>query len=115
MSQVHNPEKRKRCKCTLQTSVMEQLITFESITQKDSINFIIITPLFEVPLCSRQKLWPLNKKTFSYRPYNDCVLSRALVCTMWMITGHVCLDVCSPPAVGTVTPTVWWTAVTGKT
>uniref|UniRef100_A0A671XE76 Proteasome subunit beta n=1 Tax=Sparus aurata TaxID=8175 RepID=A0A671XE76_SPAAU len=33
-----------------------------------------------------------------------------LVCTTWMITGRVCLVVCSPPAVGTVTPTVSWTA-----
>uniref|UniRef100_A0AAQ6AKV5 Proteasome subunit beta n=1 Tax=Amphiprion ocellaris TaxID=80972 RepID=A0AAQ6AKV5_AMPOC len=42
--------------------------------------------------------------------YNDCVFCRVLVCTMWMIMAHVCLDVCFLPAVGTATPTVWWTA-----
>uniref|UniRef100_A0A4W6F2C8 Proteasome subunit beta n=1 Tax=Lates calcarifer TaxID=8187 RepID=A0A4W6F2C8_LATCA len=35
---------------------------------------------------------------------------RVLVCTTWMIMGRVCRVVCSLPAVGTVTPTVWWTA-----
>uniref|UniRef100_A0A665V4A9 Proteasome subunit beta n=1 Tax=Echeneis naucrates TaxID=173247 RepID=A0A665V4A9_ECHNA len=34
----------------------------------------------------------------------------APVCTMWTIMGPVSPAVCSLPAVGTVTPTVWWTA-----
>uniref|UniRef100_A0A3Q0RDT7 Proteasome subunit beta n=1 Tax=Amphilophus citrinellus TaxID=61819 RepID=A0A3Q0RDT7_AMPCI len=38
------------------------------------------------------------------------VRALVLVYTTWMITGRVCPVVCFPPAVGTATPTGWWTA-----
>nr|ACM45577.1 LMP7 [Scophthalmus maximus] len=35
-------------------------------------------------------------------------------CTMWMITGRVCLAACSLPAVGAASPTAWWQRFPGR-
>lgn len=72
-----------------------------------------IKPLRNIRL-QHNEAWTWRREKQRYHN-SMCALYRALVFTMWMRMGIGSPGRCSPLALGTVTPTLWWTAASERT